>query len=428
MTDFLTVATHIGNRLCRDAIWHEDRCNWFGASMEPLQGRWMPAMRSFGASLYDGTAGIGLFLSCLHRRTGDALFRHTAAGAFANSHRQFDPAAGGFYSGGFGIGWALAHGGRAMGDDALVTQGLALVNLMLAREEHTSGFDVTGGDAGVVGPLLDLHALMGGAQLFDGAVRAGERLFASASRRDEGWSWSMPPSGATGSRDLCGLAHGASGAGWAFTELYAATGEARYRDGARQAFRYEQHWFVPAQDNWPDLREGVFATGGDPATAPCPQAWCHGAPGIGLTRLRALEVFGEEHRPEALAAIRATTRGLQTMGDAASSFCLCHGMAGNAELLLYASRAIDRSHAALASQVGELGQRKYDASGGQWPCGVLNGGETPNLMLGLAGIGLFYLRLSGAEGVPLVLLPAPAQHVRRDRSESGFPANGHDMG
>jgi len=41
------------------------------------------------------------------------------------------------------------------------------------------------------------------------------------------------------------------------------------------------------------------------------------------------------------------------------------------------------------------------------PCGVVSGGETPNLMLGTAGIGYFYLRLYDSSAVPSVLLTQP---------------------
>jgi len=35
----LPVADAIGARLCRDAIWAGRRCNWLGASMEPVGGQ-----------------------------------------------------------------------------------------------------------------------------------------------------------------------------------------------------------------------------------------------------------------------------------------------------------------------------------------------------------------------------------------------------
>ena len=40
-----------------------------------------------------------------------------------------------------------------------------------------------------------------------------------------------------------------------------------------------------------------------------------------------------------------------------------------------------------------------------WPCGVLGAGETPNLMLGLAGIGDLLLRLYDSEATPSALAP-----------------------
>jgi len=52
-----------------------------------------------------------------------------------------------------------------------------------------------------------------------------------------------------------------------------------------------------------------------------------------------------------------------------------------------------------------------------WPCGVNGGGETPNLMLGIAGIGHFFLRLYDSARVPsIVLLRGGPVEVHRDRS------------
>ena len=58
-------------------------------------------------------------------------------------------------------------------------------------------------------------------------------------------------------------------------------------------------------------------------------------------------------------------------------------------------------------RVGQLGISKYDQGRAAWPCGVPGGGETPNLMLGLAGIGYFYLRLHDARATPPVVMVGP---------------------
>ena len=61
----------------------------------------------------------------------------------------------------------------------------------------------------------------------------------------------------------------------------------------------------------------------------------------------------------------------------------------------------------LAEQVGLAGVEQYRKSLSPWPCGVPQGGETPGLLLGLAGIGHFYLRLHDPAGVPPVLIILP---------------------
>jgi len=50
------------------------------------------------------------------------------------------------------------------------------------------------------------------------------------------------------------------------------------------------------------------------------------------------------------------------------------------------------------------GIRSYVKQGMPWPCGNGGAGESPNLMLGTAGIGHFYLRLYDSQAVAPILL------------------------
>jgi hypothetical protein len=59
----------------------------------------------------------------------------------------------------------------------------------------------------------------------------------------------------------------------------------------------------------------------------------------------------------------------------------------------------------MAHEVGDVGIESYAAKDLPWPCGT-HEGETASLMLGLAGIGYFYLRLNDAT-VPSLLLLCP---------------------
>jgi hypothetical protein len=61
--------------------------------------------------------------------------------------------------------------------------------------------------------------------------------------------------------------------------------------------------------------------------------------------------------------------------------------------------------------VAAAGIHRYGTEERPWPCGV-GEGETPGLMVGLAGIGHFYLRMY-ASGVPSLLALSPAEFIFR---------------
>jgi lantibiotic modifying enzyme len=98
-----------------------------------------------------------------------------------------------------------------------------------------------------------------------------------------------------------------------------------------------------------------------------------------------------------------------------ANFSLCHGLGGNADLLINASIVLDDpARMALPEQAGDQGIEQIERQDLRWPCGVTEGDETPNLMLGTAGIGYFYLRLWDPRLVPSVLiLPVQAASPRK---------------
>ena len=53
---FLETAASIGDRIASDAIWHDGRCSWVGATDEPTVAHRVE-MRALGPDLYGGTAG-----------------------------------------------------------------------------------------------------------------------------------------------------------------------------------------------------------------------------------------------------------------------------------------------------------------------------------------------------------------------------------
>ena len=402
---FLKAADRIAVQLVQDAIWDGDRCNWIGDSKEPIDGVWTVVSRTFEGDLYSGTAGIGLFLARHFQYTGESVFRTAAEGALRQAISKLpigqSPASLGFYSGNLGTAWALLSVGEAIGQQDFVQHGLSILHQFASQKAELCQTDLVSGASGAILVLLKTAKLYGSDTLIAGATRLGESLVASAHRTGRGSSWqTIDP--AYCSRHLTGLSHGTAGIALSLLELGLATTATKFTTMAEEAFAYEDGHFSASEDNWPDFRSS------DTSQKPVfSMSWCHGAPGIGLARLRAFLLTGKhEHRVAAEAALRSTARSMYSPGSS-PSFCLCHGLAGNAELLIYAGQVIENGegYRAIAEQVGRAGITNYSQPEIDWPCGVPGGGETPGLMLGTAGIGYFYLRLYEPSVVPSILLP-----------------------
>jgi lantibiotic biosynthesis protein len=413
---YLAAAAQLGAHLCRDAIWWENRCNWLGSVMESVNGSWTVIERALGPDLYGGTSGIGLFLARLAEVTGEKLFRRTAIGALnqAWSKREdiVPKARLGFYSGWLGIAYSRIAAAESLGQADQRVRALELVQSLAEAKPDPLVLDVISGSAGAIPVLLELHHRLGKESLLDLALAHGEHLLRTARKREQGWSWKTLEMSMRD--DLTGFSHGAAGIAWALLELYKKTSEARWRSAAEQAFLYERRWFDPQESNWADLRI-LDPTAAIQSPKPgCSMAWCHGAPGVALSRIRAWEILHDDScRREAEAALATTAKALDAPGQAAvANYSLCHGQGGNAEALVYASQVLDPSYLRPAEATAERGLQFYYAPRAAWPCGVPGAGETPSLLLGLAGIGYFYLRMFNPQAFPSVLLVGPTASAK----------------
>jgi hypothetical protein len=408
ITSYLAVAQRIGERLTGEAIWSGSRCSWLGARPRDLSSAaaMSPTLEALGPDLYGGTAGVGLFLGQLAALTGDSTTGRTALGAFRHSmSRASDLPASrwiGLYDGWLGLAMAGARLGLLLDEDEPFAQAAALAERVAGGVLESDEFDLLSGKAGAIVSLLALRRVLRDETLLDVAIRLGDELLADAKRSEDGWSWKSASFHTY--RNLTGLSHGTSGAALALLELHNVTADHRYREAALQAMRYEQAAFDSQAGNWPDWRNPPSADG-TPAFA---IYWCHGAAGIALSRIRAYELLGTESiAAEARIALHTTRRVLDNNASL-SNFSLCHGLAGNAEIAAHGIAPFGRDTgegADLAHRVAARGIELYGAPAAAWPCGT-GGGETPGLMLGIAGIGYFYLRMHDWQ-IPSVLLPTP---------------------
>ena len=405
---YLEAALRLGREVAAAAIWSGDRCSWVGGMPDEGPSGIVMTYTAFGPDLYGGTAGVGLVLAELSDACegDDPELRRTALGAFEHALSRAGevapPSRLGAYGGQLGIALGAARAGAVLDEPRLVKRAGELV-AGLDYETEPLENDLIAGRAGGVLSLLALRRLGVAEAELERAVALGRNLIAVAERGEGGWSWSSPST--PEQRNLTGLSHGAAGVGLALLELHHASGEPDFGQAAEAAFAYERALYDPQARNWPDLREHVLDGRPAEAALPCATLWCHGAPGIALSRLRGCELGARNGcEQEARLALATTTTSVHAQLPG-GNYSLCHGLAGNTEVLLEGAALLEVDALALAHEVADAGIEHYLETGAQWPLGVFEG-HSDSLLVGLAGTAYFYLRLHDP-GRPSILLLRP---------------------
>jgi lantibiotic modifying enzyme len=409
--------------LCASAYWHQGRCNWVGRNPREATEPGMPitpTVTALGPELYTGTAGIALFLAQLFAHTQLEEFRAAAWGAIQHALWRSDDVAPSvrrsFYSGLIGIAYAAARVATLVDDSCLLDEALQLARRGAVSRDQNHLLDLMSGNAGAMASLLWLARSKRGEPLLSSTIELAEELAATAIRGDGTWCWENDRAcgKGIGPTPLCGFAHGASGMGLALIEKGVQCQREDWIEGGLAAFRYEDQLYDVDRGNWPDLRE--LGSHRDEPRVPRRSsfmvAWCHGAAGIGLARLRAFRLL-PDRRSELLMgverAIRTTASQLRTLPTYVDA-SPCHGRAGLAETLLYAADVLDDVQ--YADHVVQMWRRvaRKRAGDPQWPCGVASGRNNPSLMLGHAGVGYALLRALDRSLVPSVLVIDSTEH------------------
>jgi type 2 lantibiotic biosynthesis protein LanM len=390
--ELIAAACGIGNRLSELAVGGDGDISWLGL-IPSREREWR--LSPLGLDLYDGLPGVALFLAQLGLISGDSVHSALARSAIGTVRRYLEESRAQEILGGF-AGWGgiidvLTRLGAMWADSSLIDEAEALLELLPPLIPRDNAYDIIGGSAGCALALKNLHEFRPSARIAGLANALGNHLLHSAQRFEGGLGWPCDSSAGT---PLTGFAHGSAGIGHALLAIAELTGEDRFEQGALDAFDYERSLFSAEHRNWPDLRAG---SGGGFATA-----WCHGAPGIALSRLCAYQRSPcDELRAEIDAALATTAQAFT------GNHTLCHGELGNADILLTASEVLKEGRwREAADRIAASALDNARKSG--WICGNPLGVESPGLMTGIAGIGYSLLRLAHPARVPSILaLHAP---------------------
>ncbi len=407
----LAAAGAISERLRNLALRSSRQAAWIGLAKTRSRGWWL---RPLEADLYSGLPGVALYLAHSGEILGEPEHTTLAREALANLDHQLERQGEVITVGGFdgwgGLVYTWLHLGRLWRDEGLVQKAIDAVPKFEELIDQDDDMDIVRGCAGGIVPLLALQREAGCHRALELARRMGDRLVSSALPYEQTLYWqtaSFPV------HPLTGFSHGNSGMAWALVELFKVTGDERYRQTAARALAFERLFFSPQEGNWMDLRS-VHAKLGDFDYTLYKEfnvAWCHGAGGIGLSRLR---ILSQMDRAEVLRDVEAAAAAVLRKGFGVSH-CLCHGDLGNLELILEVSRLFgDDYWRGIAEETTQRVLNSFEKRG--CLCGVPYFVETPGLMDGLAGIGYGLLRLAEPARVPSVLmLDLPSSKVPRER-------------
>lgn len=397
--EMLSKCVLIAEDLVNSSLQNAQSASWLDVTYDLRTEKY--SIRPTGLDLYSGLSGIALFCASLFSLTGQETLLNLTQKTLSPITTIIEDEIRtrtlvnlyniGGISGLGSIIYSLSTIGSIIRNDTYLDLALSLAGQLTAELIKLDiKFDVTSGSAGTILSLLKLHEITKEPQLLDTCRVCGDHLLQTqVSENGQLRGWLRKPYNSM----LTGFSHGVSGIAYSLFKLAITLSTEEYLKAAINALQYESSLYSKEQKNWPDLRFNppTYST-----------AWCHGATGILLTRLRMVEHISSSFMREDLNLALDTTLGnLHQKPDH-----LCCGIAGRIDALLIASEVL--SEPALYDTAYETASsivRESESAGGffyhsKLPRNIF----VPGLFPGVSGIGYLLLRLVHPDIFSSVLL------------------------
>ncbi len=359
-------------------------------------------LQPLDAGLFDGVAGIALFLGALASVTQRADFRDAAEGSLRPIRRAVRDARGSRtlverigMGGGYGMGglvYVFTRLARFLDDPSYLIDACAAAAAIsedqIARDTR---LDVMFGSGGALLSLLALYDATGDDVVRRQAMRCGAHLLEhqlDAPNIHAGhWITGYGP-------PETGFAHGTAGVVLALSRLMQIERIDGGEQGMALGLRALDASFDASLDNWHDV---VAHTPADARTMPW-SSWCRGAAGIGMAHL----AMRDEGQLASDAQIDAACRNVIAR-DFPSKDHLCCGTSGRIDFLVSAGRRLGRADLHAAAREKSMRVRRERVARGSYSTGYVTE-LSPGLFQGIAGVGYGMLRVARPDSVPSVLL------------------------
>ncbi|PDZ08730.1 type 2 lantipeptide synthetase LanM [Bacillus pseudomycoides] len=378
---FLNEAKKIGDEIVDRAIVGDNFKDalWFGLNLDNNE---QFKLSPISIDLYNGSLGIVLFLGILAKETNDEKYKKYAVAGLNYieekvTHTNLHSTSA--FSGYSSISYAYAYLGKIWNDQKFIDKSreyITKIDSLLIENETI--YDFVGGLSSSLLVLVRLYEKFNFTELKPICDLVAQKLLSQAS--DQIKTNTL----------LTGLAHGASGYAWPLLEYAYKMDQNHLLNNILAILDYENSKVNVNQDNWLDLR------GSEKPDAPA--FWCHGAGGIGTSRLMMSQLIEDATINDDL---QKCIDILMTKGFGISH-TLCHGDFGNIDFLLtYAQITKNNEYMKISREIGKYVLKQKEESG-KWNFDQNGHVNIFGFMIGTSGIGFELLRLNNPD-IPSVL-------------------------
>lgn len=388
----LKEAESIAENLISNAIIDKktNTINWL--DVKNIYPNWQFCPQDLG--LYSGLPGNAIFLASLFKITKNIRYKDILNMILNTIEIEYDKEGLKSLSAFSGLGsLAYMYGflGKQFKKTRYLEKGKQYILKCKDLIEVTKDYDIVEGVAGCLIVAVELYKLLKDKEIYDFANLCGEYLLKTIVSTNNIYGWLSDDEE---KQVLAGMSHGNAGISLALGKLYSITKEQRYYEVAINAINYENNLFNKDENNWIDLRH---SNSNENKENFYPVNWCHGAPGIGMSRLALYRINKDDTLVKDIYAAVEITK---TKGSNESD-CLCHGTMGNLDIFLLAYEILgeDRYLSWARSICSSTITINKDNG---WRCGIGQKIQVPGMMTGLSGIGYQLLRTSNLS-LPSVL-------------------------
>ena len=389
------VAFKIAARICRDAIWDGNSCNWIGPGVIGDTSNYQIVQKNHNIDIYQGNAGIAYFLNELLLVEDDPIIVETFQGCLNQviNNLDKDPLNSNlsFFEGSLGCIWLIIQCGIDHKNDQWIELGLSKLRGISTGTQKKEQLDIMG-IAGAILVLCHLYDRFKESWMIDWAQNLGHHLCSLGEQSQNQMTWkTLDPT-----QGLIGFGHGSAGISLALLRLYQFTRDPKFFNTSRMGYNHVFNGVNSFMINPNFTSSQSIHTQGF-------QSWCHGLAGILSSFLNAWSLTQEATFKEMIErcsqlVYQSTVQSLHNVQT--TSFCLCHGLAGNAMILSDSSKSLGNpGYQSLSTHIAQIGIQYYSDPNIPWQGGLKDPVSGQNqsslgLMIGDSGIGSFYLHLA----------------------------------